>query len=101
MKPKGEKMLKEKLYLKLADGTEREIPESEIVSIKPFIRLKQENKMTMAGEPQEYFLVKTKTESLEILRYPDFPENDKEVLDFIFANCNIRIKPDIEAVHNF
>jgi hypothetical protein len=53
--------------------------------------------MFIAGPSYEYLLVKTKTEELKVPRFPQFPENDKEVIDSIFANSEIRKKQNQEV----
>jgi hypothetical protein len=88
-------VIKDILYLKLEDGSEREIAASELVAVQPWFGLtpvQVGNKMAIAGPGHEYFIVKTKNEELKIPRHPDFSENDKEILDFIFSNCEIHKK---------
>lgn len=45
--------------------------------------------MSIAGPLKEFFMLTTQTEKVEV---PRFPENDREILDFIFANFEIRRK---------
>ncbi|MDD4929557.1 MAG: hypothetical protein PHP85_09800 [Gallionella sp.] len=84
-------MFKSELNLILQDGKERTFNESEIQGIQPYIGVTPIDigGMSIAGSLKEYFLLTTKTDKIEI---PRIPENDREILDFIFVNCEIRRK---------
>lgn len=84
-------MFKSELNLILQDGQDRTFNESEIKSIQPYIGITPIDigRMSIAGPLKEYFVLTTQTEKIEV---PRLPENDREVLDFIFANCEIRRK---------
>jgi hypothetical protein len=85
-------MFKESLNLKMLDGSLREIPASDLLSIQPYIEIipiRPEPGIFFAGPLEEVFVVKTKDGELKV---PRFPENDREVLDFIFSNADIRRK---------
>ncbi|MDO9482530.1 MAG: hypothetical protein Q8K34_21600 [Hydrogenophaga sp.] len=82
-------MFKSELNLILQDGQSRTFNESEIKSIQPHIGVASIDigGMFIAGPLKEYFLLITQTEKIEV---PRLPENDREVLDYIFVNCEIR-----------
>jgi hypothetical protein len=91
-------MFKDVLYLRMQDGSEKQVSASELISVHPYFELKPvevEKGVIFSGPGQEYFLIKTKTEEIKVPRYPEFPENDKEILDFIFANAEIRRKKNL------
>jgi hypothetical protein len=86
-------MLKTNLYLTLEDGSERTFAESDVRGIQACIEVTpvRMGDIEVAGPLQGYLLIRT---ALEEVKIPRLPANDKEILDFIFSNCDIQKKPN-------